>query len=138
MAIAQSVPLSAFRSDPLHLVISIIGVDLAGIAVTMALRKYPDEPGPALLTLQSQAAAGARGIRLIGVDIDADGIPTSTIEVIEQKAAMRLLPAAAERGANVTVFYDLQVAALPIAGGASAVETTLMFGPLIIKGSCND
>ena len=138
MLTAVNQTLSAFRNDPLYLLMEVIGYDLSGNLPSLAVKLYPDAPGPPLLLLAPTVIPGADGIRSVSVTYDDDDVPTTLLEAIASKTVISALPAAPVAGADVTLAYDLQWTP-PLAGtGLSPVEETVLFGDFIIKGSVND
>jgi hypothetical protein len=142
MAFAGRITLRAFRNDPLRVTLSVRGVDLTGATFSFAVRQYPDQSGDALLgPLSNTTTTGQRGVRLVDV-LTVDSVPTSLIEIIDTKANMQALPAAAEVGsgspAEVGLSFDFQWT--PADGdeaGFAATEQTWLFGDFIVMGSVN-
>lgn len=135
-ACARLMPLRAFRKDPFYALMVVRGMDLTGHALAFAVRMMPDQPGNALIQLVTTSTKGTAGIRLVRVDWD-DGVPTSVVEIIALKSTVSGLPAAPEIGADLVLYYDLQWLPLDDASGLAAVETTVLYGPFIVKGSAN-
>ncbi len=140
MTIANREALRAFRNDPLHLVLAVEGLDLTNAPIALCVRQRRDTPGSPILQLDMTATAGAKGIRLVSVTPDDDGIPTSLVEILCPKADMIAAFAAyqpAEFGADLTLAYDLQWTLAPDGTGLTNVEETILFGDFIIQGSVN-
>lgn len=138
--IAAPLDLIGFRNDPLWEPIVLTGIDLTGAVMALAVRQYPDQAGPALLSLGTTAIAGGEGIRLVSVDLDADGIPESSIEIISTKAQMQALPVAAvagvETGEDAVLYHDFDILPAPGTWAPwSDLEQTHFFGKFIVKGS---
>jgi len=139
MQLAQRLDLTAFRRDPLHVIVRVVGVNLSGVPVTYGVGLYPDaDPAFRLLSLGASVGVGADGIRLVRIDQTPGGQPVTIYEIIASKGLLANFPIAGEIGDDITFSHELQVGALPMPFGFAAVETTLFFGTLTIKGSVND
>lgn len=132
------VDLSAYRRDPLQIVLHVVGVDLTGVAVRYGVSIFPDaDPASRLLTLGPTAEPGADGVRLVEV-VRVRGLPVSVIEIIASKARMAALPPSSIPDRPMPLSHELEVDRLPIADRLTPVETTLFTGTLTIMGSIND
>ena len=129
--------LSAFRNDPLNLVLGIVtGVDLTGVTMSFAARLRAGAGGdPALLL------TGGSGIALVDVIDNDDGTFTNMIVLSKAKSAWQAAIAAftpIEPGIPAKLAWDMQwTPPAELVGEASAVESTLAVGDLIILESCN-
>lgn len=147
MAFGQKVTLPAFRKDPLQFVMAVEGYDLTGATMTMTVRLRPDAPGDPILLLGTVTVAGDQGIRVAEVTTDADGVTSSTLEILVPKAAFiaamapyqAIPPLSTEFGGQVVLAFDFQwlLAAAPDPS-ITNVEETVLWGDLIIMGSVND
>lgn len=139
MTVAAKQALRGFRNDPFYESFIFSGIDLTGASFAFAVRSYPDQAGAALISFSGTTTPGGEGVRLVEVDEDEDGIPESLIEVVATKAHMQALPAAAEAGDPVVLYYELQVT--PPADGETPwydqIEQTWLYGDFILNGSAN-
>jgi hypothetical protein len=105
-----------------------VGLDFTGATFLSNVRLEPDAPG-APLVLLNNAAAGAEGLRLVGVwtqtiqqHIDAgrihsvpphykltDTVPLSTVEMRVNETTMEGLPYPGERGDDATLAWDIHI-----------------------------
>lgn len=95
---AAILDLRANRHTPWKYVIEYAGVDWSTATVEMHVRQLPDQTGTPLLDLDS------------GAEITlaySSGVTTFTILVPESD--MEALPAAAEVGQDLTLYYDIQI-----------------------------
>lgn len=143
MIIPKRQALKGRRNDPLHLMMTAIGVDLSGATMRFAVKQDQDNVKPAdqaapLLALTMTATPGAQGVRLVDVNTGSDGIAVSRFEIVALKAAMQALPNAAESSADLRLYYDFDWLRAPDDSGWSMLEQTVMYGPLILEGSAND
>jgi hypothetical protein len=137
MNFAQRRDFTVFRNDPLQLVFGVIGLDLTGAVMKMAVKLYPDAPGDPLLLLENQATPGQPGLRLVDVTVDDDGVPTSLIEGLRPKADMQALPPSAEFRVPLKLSHDFQWTLPDDGSGLTPQEETVLFGDFIVMGSVN-
>lgn len=142
MSQAQWVTLTAFRHDDFREIMIVEGYDLTGATLSLAARLRRGSPGDPILLLQNTATPGAEGIRIVSAELDADGVPSTTLELFEPKASFvtKLTPyQPRELGGSVTLEIDFQwkFAAAPDPDFTN-VEETVLWGELIIQGSVND
>lgn len=92
------VALAANRFTPWQYIIRFPNLDLTGATFTMHVRQLPDVTGTPLLALETGSEITAA---LVGADTYV------TIAILE--ATMTALPAAAEIGENLVLYYDIQI-----------------------------
>lgn len=95
---AATLDLRANRHTPWKYVIEYPGVNWSTATVLMQVRQLPDQTGTPLLDLASGAEI---------TNAYASGVTTFTILV--PKVDMEALPAAAEVGQDLTLYYDIQI-----------------------------
>lgn len=136
MATNRRYNIQAYRNDPAAIILTMSGVDLTGVTMAFAVKLKPDVAGDPLI---ARSTASGAGITLLDVAVDADGIPTSTVQILISKSQMAALPAAAEPGASLVLAYDLQwTPPSAITAPATSIETTFMSGNFVVLGSVND
>jgi len=94
--------LTVARNAPLFLRILVRNKDLTDAVCAMQVRDLPDAPGDPRISLTMQMP-GTQGISIAVVD----GHSTITIQI--DKATMQGLPAAAEIGQDLPLWWDLTV-----------------------------
>ncbi|MBH9537536.1 hypothetical protein [Novosphingopyxis sp. YJ-S2-01] len=87
MAQSARLALSARRFELRTFTIRVVGINLTGVAMTMAVRLYPDTPGAAIVNLATVTTAAAEGLKLESVTTEK-GVPISTITVRINKSTM--------------------------------------------------
>lgn len=125
---AQNVPLAGILGDDIKHVLATIGFDLTGVTITFEIAAGPEQP--AIIT-----GTGS----LLDVDVDADGVTTSLIQVFASAASVRsaIVSAGGLPGNEpVTLFYQLKFSSLPGDAGTAAV-TTILYGNYVMKGEVN-
>lgn len=139
MANAARQALRAFRNDPLHLVLEIVGENLNDANFAFAVKLDTDQPGSPLLgPLVNNDVAGDPGVRLVTVYFDDDGVPITVLEIIAEKADMQALRPGDLYGEDLPLVYDFEwTAAEADESDISPVETTRLYGPFIVMGSVN-
>lgn len=101
MITAATLPISGNRFTPLSYVISMnAGADWSTATVLMHVRQLPDQTGTPLLTLNS----GAGGEITLSYSA-----PNTTIAILVPELDMEALPAAAETGQDLTLYYDMHI-----------------------------
>ena len=139
MANFRRLDLRVFRKDPLRETLRVVGINLTGATqLDFAVRLDPDAAGAKLITCALTTTPGAQGCRLVSVTTDAGGVPTSLIEILDTKATMAALPAAAEAGDDVVLYYDFQWLRAADGSGLTMTEETKLAGQFIVMGSVND
>lgn len=125
---AQKVGIAGILGDDIKHVLSVVGLDLTGVAMTFEISAGPEQP-PMV----------APAVTLLDVVTGDDGVPTSIIQIFRAAADVR----AAVNGIGglpgneaVTLFHQLKFARLPGDLGAAAV-TTIFFGDYVMKGEVN-
>lgn len=125
MAIARRVDnLGVFTGSDLKFVFSLVGVDMSGRTGTFRVSTAPE--GTALITA---------AVTVLSV-VTENGVPTSILQAFASKTAVtaaKTTLAPADRGADITLYYEFRVSSL--GGIGAAAEETLMYGSLILKGS---
>lgn len=143
MTFAKRQAFPVFRNDPLCLTFELVGADLTEATARFCVRQKPDQEGDALLEVEGvdlieDDVPLVSGIRLIEVTEDDDGVFTSILEITSTKEEMQALPAAAEQGQDLTLFYDLEwQLSEAVSAPFAAVEETILYGDFIVRGSAN-
>ncbi len=109
MAHTAYLPIIADRYGAVVRHIFVVGLDLAGIDMRAQVRLYGDVPGSPLVDLATVTNGNAEGLRLVEVTSDADGLPTSHVEIVINETTMEALPYAGEIGDVTTLAWDWQV-----------------------------
>lgn len=127
--------LTAFRNDPLNLVLA-VDYDLTGVPLSFAVRLVAGAGGAPVLLLTSGA-----GITIEGVVDNGDGTSSCLIVLSKDKAAWQAAVApyiSPEPGTPAKLAWDLQwTPPAELVGDFADVESTLAIGDLIILESCN-
>lgn len=121
----STLPLTGGRWVPFRpYEIDIEGVDLTGATFAAQVRLTADTPGTPLVSLTGTASP-AEGI---SVSVDTSGVlPVSTIEIRINESTMEGLPAAAETGDDLELFWDMHITP---SGG---VKSVWFRGPFIVQ-----
>lgn len=99
MITAAILPISGNRFTPFSYSIAMnAGVDWSTATVLMHVRQLPDSTGTPLLTLNSGAE--------ITLSYSA---PNTTIAILVPELDMEALPAAAETGQDLVLYYDMHI-----------------------------
>jgi hypothetical protein len=85
-------PIVADRQTPLVLTIYYEGVDLTGCVMRAQVRLYRDAPGDPLVDLPTVTTTNTEGLRLVSVETDALGLPTSKVSMRINQSTMQGLP----------------------------------------------
>lgn len=112
--------LEAFRDDPLSRTFAVKSVaPLGDPQLRFAVRLYPDAP-----TRLVEATASVISTSML------NGLHVTLLRFTVPKSAIQALPKAREPGADAFLAYDVQML-------VDGVETTVLFGDLIVRGSAN-
>lgn len=109
MAHTAYLPIIADRYGAVVRHIFLVGLDLTGIDMRAQVRLYGDVPGTPLVDLVTVTNGNAEGLRLVEVTSDANGLPTSHVEIVINETTMEALPYAGEIGDVTTLAWDWQV-----------------------------
>lgn len=120
----------AWRQVPYRQDVYFVGEDLEGGYMRMQLRLYPGQPGDPKLDLAQVYETPVEGLYLVSVERDANGVPTSRVQIIINVATLIDLPAVdpqAEIGNPDRFAYDFHIAA------AGDFKTVAMVGWLTVN-----
>ena len=102
-------PIVADRYGPLVRHLYVVGLDLTGVAMRAQIRFSGDSPGKPYVDLLTVTNGNAQGLRLVDVTTDAQGLPTSHVEIVINETTMEGLPYAGELGDAVQFAWDMQI-----------------------------
>ena len=127
--------LTAFRNDPLNLVLA-VDYDLTDVPLSFAVRLVAGAGGAPILLLTSGS-----GIEIADAVDNGDGTSSCLVVLTKEKAAWQAAVApylSPEIGTPAKLAWDLQwTPPEALVGAPSAVESTFALGDLIILESCN-
>lgn len=102
-------PIVADRYGPLVRHLYVAGLDLTGVMMRAQVRLTGDTPGQPLVDLLTVTNGNAQGLRLVEVTKDAQGLPTSHVEIVINETTMEGLPYAGALGDAVQFAWDMQI-----------------------------
>ena len=102
-------PIVADRYGPLVRHLYVVGLDLTGVTMRAQIRFSGDSPGKPYVDLLTVTNGNAQGLRLVDVTTDAQGLPTSHVEIVINETTMEGLPYAGELGDAVQFAWDMQI-----------------------------
>lgn len=102
-------PIVADRYGPLVRHLYVAGLDLTGVPMRAQIRFSGDSPGKPYVDLLTVTNGNAQGLRLVEVTTDAQGLPTSHVEIVINETTMEGLPYAGELGDAVQFAWDMQI-----------------------------
>lgn len=106
-------------------------VDLSDATMRMQIRTRPDAAGSPLVDLNVVPSSGEQGIRVFDPEtIDAHA--TTTIGIRINETTMEGLPFPADRGADLTLWWDLHVTQ------AGALKQRWMAGEFIVRAGVTE
>jgi hypothetical protein len=118
-------PFADVRWTPFIRTLSFRGIDLTGATLRAQVRSTRDVVASPLVDLQTVGSANTEGLRLLSAGL-VDGVMTSVIYMRINEATMEGLPAAAEPGDDLRLWWDMHITP---AGG---VKQRYLWGEFIL------